>query len=385
MPAGTGSVNAKGLDFYERLVDGLLAADIEPWLTLFHWDYPEELYCRGGWLNPDSAEWFSDYARVVARKLSDRVTHWMTFNEPQVFIGMGHVTGFHAPGLKLGTHEALQVRRHTLLAHGKAVQEIRAASAKPAEIGWAPVVAVNYPETESKEDIEIARATTFSLMLEPTPAAPLNPFWSNTLWADPIVLGREVSDWLEVFGPAEPGLSAEDLKTISQPLDFYGANIYRGQPVRAGATGVEKVPYASGFPHTACKWEVTPKSLYWGPRFIYERYKLPVVITENGLSSIDWVGLDGTVADGQRIDFLHRYLLELRRAATDGVEVNGYFQWSAMDNLEWNEGYRERFGLIHIDYQTHKRTLKNSAYWYRDVIASNGASLDLGQGKHPTR
>jgi beta-glucosidase len=378
IPSGSGAVNQKGLDFYDKLIDGLLAAGIEPWITLFHWDYPHELFCKGGWLNTDSPAWFADYVKVVIEKLSDRVTHWITMNEPQCFIGLGHVKGFHTPGLKLGAHEALRARRNTLLAHGEAVQIIRASASKPPTVGWAPVVPVSYPATNSAEYIEAARKSTFSLMLEPLPAEPLNPFWSNTLWADPIVLGKEPCDWSRAFDSSMPQLGEEDLKTIAQPLDFYGANIYQGQAVKAGSDGSpEKVPQYPGFPLTAFKWAVTPESLYWGPRFIHERYKLPIVITENGLSGADWVSLDGRVHDYHRIDFLHRYLLQLRCAARDGVDVRGYFQWSIMDNFEWGEGYRERFGLVHIDYQTGKRTLKDSAYWYRDVIASNGDKLGI--------
>jgi beta-glucosidase len=364
------------------LVDELLGAGIDPWVTLFHWDYPQELYCKGGWLNADSPEWFSDYVKMAVEKLSDRVTHWITINEPQCFIGLGYVTGTHAPGLKLGAHEALMARRNTLLAHGKAVQAIRASAIKPSIVGYAPVVPVSYPETDSREDIEAARESTFCIMQESSPSQPPNPFWSSTMWADPIILGREPSDWCHAFDDSMPLLGDEDLRIISQPLDFYGANIYQGQAVRAGKDGSpEKVAPYPGFPLTAYKWAMTPPSLYWGPRFIHERYNLPIVITENGLSGADWVGLDGKVHDCHRIDFLHRYLLELQRAAHDGVDVRGYFHWSIMDNFEWGEGYKERFGLIHVDYPTGTRTLKDSAYWYRDVIASNGGTLGGGKSR----
>jgi beta-glucosidase len=179
-----------------------------------------------------------------------------------------------------------------------------------------------------------------------------------------------------MFGSDAPKVNAGDMKTIRQPLDFFGVNIYSGTVYRAGQDGKpQNVPFPVGHPLTAIRWNVLPESLYWGPKFLYERYGKPVVVTENGMSSADVISLDGRVHDPQRIDFLHRYLRELKRAAADGVDVRGYFQWSIMDNFEWAEGYKERFGLVYVDYPTQQRIPKDSAYWYRDVIASNGAHL----------
>ena len=370
IPAGTGAVNSKGLAFYDGLVDSLLAAGIDPYVTLFHWDYPYELYRRGGWLSQDSSEWFAEYARVVTDRLSDRVRHWITLNEPQCFIGLGHQFGFHAPGDKLEFGRVLLAAHNALLAHGKAVQVIRSYSRTEPRIGLAPVGLVNTPATESPEDIEAARQAMFSITDRTC--------WNNTWWTDPVFLGRYPEDALALFGADMPVFDDGDMKTICQPLDFFGVNIYFSQPTRAGEDGrPEIVPLPVGQAMTAFNFPVLPEGLYWGPRFYRERYGLPILITENGMSNIDWVSLDGSVHDPQRIDFLRRYLLELKRASQDGVEVLGYFQWSIMDNFEWTEGYRERFGLIHVDYGTQKRTLKDSAYWYRDVIASNGASLDM--------
>jgi beta-glucosidase len=369
IPAGTGAVNPKGLDFYDRLVDELVAAGITPYVTLFHWDYPLDLYYRGGWLHPDSPAWFADYAAVVVEKLSDRVSHWMTLNEPQCFVGLGHRDGVHAPGDKLAFREILRMTHHVLLAHGKAVEVIRARSKQKANVGYAPVGQVKAPATDDRRDVEAARQAMFSI------TEPKN-YWSNTWWMDPVILGRYPEDGLKLYAEDLPEITDGDLKTMCQPLDFFGVNIYQGQTVRAGKDGrAEPVSLPTGYAMTAFHWPVAPAALRWGPRFFSERYHLPIVITENGMANVDWVGLDGKVHDPQRIDFTRRYLLELEKAIADGVDVRGYFHWSIMDNFEWAEGFRQRFGMIHVDYVTQKRTPKASAEWYKEVIATNGASL----------
>ena len=375
IPAGTGAVNAKGLDFYDQLVDQLLAAGIQPWATLFHWDYPHELFCRGGWLNRDSAEWFADYTRVVVDRLSDRVCNWMTLNEPQCFIGFGHATGTNAPGLKLGAAECLRAGHHVLLAHGKSVQVLRAHALKPPTVGWAPVGIVSLPTADAGEkDVEAARQAMFSVHGGDAPAMgmPAN-IWSNTWWGDPVVFGRYPEDGIMAAGAAMPVIAAGDMETISEPIDFYGANIYSGTHYCAGEDGGPlRLPHAPSTPLSSFKWPIVPESLRWGPRFLSERYQLPVIVTENGISLADWVALDGGVHDPQRIDFLRRYLVELRRAISDGADVRGYFHWSVMDNFEWAEGYKQRFGLVHVDYETQRRTPKDSAIWYRDFTGTNG-------------
>ncbi len=369
MPNGTGSVNETGLGFYNRLVDELLAAGITPYVTLFHWDYPYELYCRGGWLNADSPDWFAEYAAVLVRKLSDRVEHWMTLNEPQCFIGLGYQTGVHAPGDKLGLTQVLRAAHHALLAHGMAVQVVRAESVRAAQVGFAPVGVVRIPASNRPEDVDAARRSMF--------AVTERNCWNNAWWMDPVFLGRYPEDGLRLFGADAPNVRDGDMDIICQPLDFFGANIYNGAVIRASSDGSPShVPNEPGQPITLFTWPVAPDALYWGPKLFQERYKLPIVITENGMSNVDWVALDGRVHDPQRIDFTRRYLLALRRACDDGVDVRGYFHWSIMDNFEWAEGYKQRFGLIHVDYATQKRTLKDSAFWYRDTIASNGEALD---------
>lgn len=373
MPAGIGLVNEQGLGFYDALVDRLLEHNIEPWVTLFHWDYPYELYLRGGWLNPDSPKWFADYTAVIVERLSDRVSHWMTFNEPQCFLGLGHMLGEHAPGLKLGLHEVLRATHNVLLAHGMSVQAIRANSRRQSVVGWAPVGAISYPVSDSEADIQAARETTFTVFKDSV--------WNNAWYADPVVLGHYPESGLQAYGSAVPKFPSSDFDIICQPIDFYGTNTYAGMPTQATPAGPIYTQHPPGFPHTLFLWRQTPEALYWGPKFLAERYKLPIVITENGMSGCDWVDLSGRVRDTARIDFLHRHLLALHQAIREGVDVRGYFQWSVMDNFEWAEGYKHRFGLIHVDFETQKRTLKDSAYWYRDVIRSNGAKLYQGSGE----
>lgn len=367
MPDGVGAVNPVGLEFYDRLVDGLLEAGIQPYVTLFHWDLPYELYCRGGWLNRDCVEWFADYAKVVVDRLGDRVLNWMTLNEPQCIVGLGMESGQHAPGDKLSKAEILRAAHHTQVAHGRAVQTLRSGTKIPCRIGYAPVGVAKYPITNSVEDVAAAREAMFSMKTDST--------WNNTWWMDPIFLGGYPEDGMKLFADKLPPILPGDMETIAQPLDFFGANIYNAQPVKMGKDGPEDVEHAVGIGRTTYHWPVTPEALYWGPKFFYERYKKPIIITENGLGNTDWVGVDGKVHDGARIDFLTRYLREYERAIADGVDAIGYFQWSLMDNFEWNEGYKLRFGLTHVDYQTLKRTPKDSAEWYSRVIETNGATL----------
>lgn len=369
MPEGVGAINPRGIEFYDRLVDTMLAAGIEPWLTLFHWDYPLALYHRGGWLNRESADWFGEYAAVLGKRLGDRVSHWMTQNEPQCFIGLGLHTGYHAPGDKLRFDEVLLAAHHSLMAHGKAVQALRQHARLKAVIGCAQASLISMPEDEnSPADIEAARKMLFGVHKQDC--------FSNTWWLDPMLKGAYPEDGLKLFGAAAPRVQAGDMQTICQPLDFIGLNIYHGSLVRAGDNGPEFVPLPPGYPKTTQDyWPITPTSLYWGPRYCHERYKLPIVITENGHQNADVISLDGKVHDPQRIDYLHRYLRELKRAADDGVEVNGYFQWCFTDNFEWAMGDAIRVGLVYTDYPTQRRIPKDSAHWYGGVIRSNGESL----------
>lgn len=369
MPQGTGAVNPAGLGFYDRLVDEMLAAGVQPWVTLFHWDFPYDLFLRGGWLNPDSPSWFAKYTKAVVDRLSDRVTHWVTLNEPQCFIGLGHASGEHAPGLRLDLPEVLLAGHHALLAHGRGVAVIRERAKQTPSVGWSPAGTIFYPITESPDDISAARQATNSVWP--------NGVWNNRWWGDPVVFGHYPEEGLRVYGEAAPRTTKAEMKLIQQPIDFYGCNIFQGDAIRAGAGGApELAPLPPGHPRTLSLWHQTPEALYWGPKFLAELYKLPIVVTENGMSNCDLVGTDGRVQDQVRIEFMISYLLQLRRALAEGVDVRGYFVWSLMDNFEWQDGYKHRFGLVHVDYVTQQRRLKDSAHWYRDVIMSNGAELD---------
>lgn len=369
LPCGMGRVNDEGLDFYDRLVDCLLAAGIDPHVTLYHWDYPLALHRFGGWLHPESADWFARYAGVVVDRLSDRVTHWITCNEPQIFVGLGYQEGSHAPGERLGLPQVLRIGHHVLLAHGRAVQAIRSRAKSTPAVGCAVAVSpVAVPATESAEDIAAARQVFFDA------GRPLSR--NNSWWADPVVLGRYPDEGLRLFGEAVPRFPEEDLAAICQPLDFLGLNVYFGELCRAGRAGVpETVAYEPDQERTGFGWPVTPASLYWAARFYAERYHVPLLITENGMALQDIVTFDGCVHDSRRIEFLKRYLRQLGRACDDGIDVRGYFVWSLLDNFEWAAGYAQRFGIVHVDYATQQRTVKDSGRWYGDLIAAGGRTL----------
>lgn len=368
-PEGTGRINQAGVEFFNRLIDELLQGGIEPYVTLYHWELPYELYKRGGWMNPDIVEWFGAYAKTAAELFSDRVKYFFTVNEPQCFIGLGFLHQDHAPGLKAPYKDTFLMAHNVMKAHGRAVQKLREYGKQKLVIGYAPTAGVSYPKTENPEDVAAAREMFFAMN-------ELSDWtWNVAWWSDPVLLGHYPEEGLECFEPYLPKITEEDMKLISEPIDIYGQNIYNGKCVERGEDGKPKVVKRyPGFPRTAIGWPVTPECLYWGPKFLYERYEKPIYITENGMSCHDVISLDGKVHDPNRIDFLSRYLGQLKRAAQE-IDVRGYFQWSLTDNFEWSRGYGERFGLVYVDYRNQERILKDSAYWYRDVIRTNGAEL----------
>ncbi|MFJ5267438.1 GH1 family beta-glucosidase [Streptomyces sp. NPDC088358] len=347
-----------GLDFYDRLVDALCAAGVRPVPTLFHWDLPLEL----DWLNRDTAERFAEYAAVVAARLGDRVQKWITLNEPAEHTLLGHALGAHAPGRRL-LFDALPVAHHQLLAHGLAVRALRAAGA--ADIGIANSHGPTWAASRSPEDV--AAADFYDLLL-------------NRLFADPLLLGRYPEGIGELMPGYPEGVEA-DLKVIAEPLDWYGINYY--QPTSVGApqgTEIEfggltlpaELPFSvrelEGYPVTDFGWPVVPEALTELLVGFHERYgdRLPpVVITENGCS---YEGID----DQERIAFLDGHVRALHRASEQGVDVRGYFVWSLLDNFEWAEGYARRFGLVHVDHDTQKRTPKASYAWLRDALRARG-------------
>lgn len=370
LPEGTGRVNEMGLDFYDRLTDELLGNGIQPCATLFHWDFPQALYDRGGWLNNDVPEWFAEYTSKVASKLGDRICCWMTFNEMMVVVDVAHRLGTHAPGENLSASSALAVLKNMLLSHGRSVQVLRAALPPDAQIGIAHTGLYYMPASRSREDYQGACDAQFQN------AAPSGlDTGRHSLYLDPILLGAPVSWGENHFGADWVPYTASDLNVISQPIDFLGLNCYWATPVRAGENGKpEPAPFTSE-KKTHFNWAVTPDALYWAVKIFHERYKKPILITENGMSNDDSLSDDGCVHDPERIEFLRGYLQALRRAMEEGVPVTGYLQWSLLDNFEWAAGFAQRFGLVYVDYQTQKRTMKDSAHWYRQVIAENGSNL----------
>jgi beta-glucosidase len=363
VPTGSGPANPAGLDFYDRLVDELLAAGIAPVATLFHWDTPQPLEDDGGWLNRDITHRFADYATLVGERLGDRVRMWMPLNEPMVVTMFGYAIGGHAPGRQL-MFDALPAAHHQLLGHGLAVQALRAAGAS--NIGIAnhhlPVWSASYSEEDR------GAADAYDALV-------------NRVFADPILLGR----YPEGFAEAMPGPVEDDLKIISTSLDWYGINYYNpsrvGAPTAASPSAVDgfelpqglpfDFPPITGYPITDFGWPVVPDGLRQVLTTFRDRYGgalPPVYITENGCSYGDGPDETGRIEDTRRIEYLDGHLRAVHEAMNEGVDVRGYFLWSIVDNFEWSVGYSQRFGLVHIDYDTLARTPKDSYYWYRDFI-----------------
>jgi beta-glucosidase len=364
-PEGRGAPNPKGLDFYDALVDELLANGIEPFATLYHWDLPQALEDTvGGWQSRATSQAFAEYAGYVAGRLSDRVKHFFTINEFWTFIELGYGYGVHAPGLRLPPAALAQARHHALLGHGLAVQAIRAAGLPGTRVGLAENIGVCVPAIEMPEYIEAARIATREL---------------NAGYATAMLEGRYTDAFLAAAGADAPKFTAEEMKIIGSPLDFVGINIYNpGHYVRAtdDEPGFAAIPFPASFPHMQSEWlKIGPEALYWGPRMLHEVWGVnEVYITENGTSSADVPAADGVVYDTDRIMYLRNYLSQLQRATAEGVPVKGYFLWSLMDNFEWADGYHNRFGIHYVDYATQKRTPKLSAQFYKAVIAGNAVA-----------
>lgn len=363
-PDGTGKPNPKGLDFYNKLVDELVAAGITPFATLYHWDLPQILQDKfGGWESRETSKAFAEYAGYTVGKLSDRVKHFFTINEFGAFVELGYRIGIHAPGLKLPAGRFNQTRHHAVLGHGLAVQAMRANAKPGTKIGLAENLSVCVPVIETPDHIEAAGRATREV---------------NAQYMTVIQEGKYTDQYLEDTGSDAPKFTQEDLKTISSPLDFVGINIYQPRYVRADESkrGYAEVPHPTSFPHMASSWLfIGPEVLYWGPRHVSRLWGAKeIYITENGCSSSDIPAADGKVYDTDRVMFLRNYLSQLQRATSDGVPVKGYFLWSLMDNFEWADGYTNRFGLHYVDYKTQKRTPKLSAEFYKEVIKRNSVA-----------
>ncbi len=361
-PEGTGRVNQAGVDFYSRLVDRLLAAGIRPSATLYHWDLPATLDDRGGWLNPDIAHWFADYAATMYRALDDRVPMWATLNEPWVVTDGGYLHGALAPGHR-NLFEAPIAAHNLLRAHGAAVQAYRANGKH--QVGVVVNLEPKYPASESAEDLAAtARADAYM----------------NRQYLDPILLGSHPAELKEVFGEAWPANADDDLALIRQPIDFLGVNYYLRGVTRHDPTALplrsSNVPQPQ-HPVTETGWEMHPPSLTRVLLWVKERYPaIPLYITENGTAVYDPPHtLDGAIEDPLRVWYYREHLRAAHAAIQQGVDLRGYFAWSLFDNYEWSLGYSKRFGIVHVDFATQARTPKSSARFYAEVIRSNGESL----------
>ncbi|HRJ58739.1 MAG TPA: GH1 family beta-glucosidase [Anaerolineales bacterium] len=358
LPSGSGSVNEAGLDFYNKLVDGLLKLDIEPYVTLYHWDLPQMLQDKGGWTARATVDAFVEYADIVSRVLGDRVKNWITLNEPWVSAFVGYEHGRHAPG-HTSLAEAVAAAHHLLLAHGQAVPVLRRNSPN-AHVGITLNLSPQYPASPSAAD----RA-----------AATWVDGYINRWFLDPLVGRGYPHDMVKQIGNGMPFVQEGDLDTISTPLDFIGVNYYTRNIARSEKISeVENSPRAvfRGDEITEMDWEVFPEGLYKTLGRLYFDYDFPVIhITENGAAFVDQVNADGEVDDPARVSYIRRHLEQVHRAIEAGIPVKGYFAWSLMDNFEWGFGYSKRFGLVYVDYPTQTRILKSSAKWYRDVVQRN--------------
>ncbi len=361
LPAGVGQANDKGLDFYDRLVDTLLAAGIQPNATLNHWDLPQALQERGGWPNRDSAGWFADYARLMFDRLGDRVAFWATHNEPWVVAFNGYGSGAFAPGIA-DTTQAYQAVHHLLLAHGRAVQVFREGNYK-GEIGLVLDLQHNQPATGSEADRAACRRRYEA---------------THAIFLDPLFKGRYPAALMEWLGPQAPPVRAGDMELIGQPINFLGVNYYMTFAVRfAHRGGLLKLEVdfvsAPNWGKTAMGWGINPPGLAATLLNLKENYGNPkVFITENGCALAETPGEDGFVADAGRINYLRAHLLAVHDAIQAGSNVQGYYVWSLLDNFEWAHGLSERFGLVRVEYETGRRTPKQSAGWYGEVIGRNG-------------
>jgi beta-glucosidase len=357
-PAGRGAPGERGLAFYDRLVDALLAAGITPWVTLYHWDLPQALEDAGGWPRRDTAERFAAYADLVSRRLGDRVRHWITLNEPWCAAFLGYHSGVHAPGCT-SLPDAVAAAHTLLLAHGLAVPVIRG-NAPGAQVGITLNLNLVYPATASPADRAAAQR--------------LDGYY-NRWFLDPLYGRGYPTDMAALYGADPAAQAAPDLAIISTPTDFLGVNYYAPAIVRdapaAPFLGAEHVS-PPGAEYTHMGWLVHPDTFHRLLLRLWREYGVQrIYVTENGAAYPDPAPSDGRLPDPERTRYLARHLAALRRAIADGVSVEGYFAWSLMDNFEWAEGYARRFGLTHVDYPTQQRTIKDSGHWYRRVIAGN--------------
>ncbi len=358
-PNGDGPVNQAGIDFYHRLFDSLERHGITPWVTMFHWDLPQALEDRGGWRVRGVVDAFARYADTIVQAYGSRVKRWITLNEIFCFTQLGYGNGQKAPGARESEAVVNQTYHHALLCHGHGVRAVREFGGRGAQVGLTDNAIVPVPVDLKPENVAAAKRAFVS---------------ENIRTLDAIFRGRYASAYLKAAGAAAPKVQKGDFKLISAPTDFIGFNIYTGHFVRAGKRGApERLAFPSSYPRTDCTWlYLLPQVLYWGPKFFTELYgPLPIYVTEHGAGYNEEMEANGEVLDLHRRECVRNYLRELRTAIRDGAPVKGYFLWSFMDNYEWEDGYDRRFGIVHNEFQTQRRTPKLSAKWYADVIRTN--------------
>lgn len=371
-PDGTGQPNAKGLAFYNRLIDALLEAGIEPFPTLYHWDLPQALQDGGGWQSRDTAKAFADYAGYVAGQLSDRAKNFFTINEFFSFVDIGHrgvetmVDGKKvrielAPGLRLPDGELNQMRHNAVLAQGLSVQAIRAGAKSGTKCGPADNLSTAVPAIETPDNIRAAEIATREM---------------NAPYLTVMLEGKYTDSYLAAAGKDAPKFTEEELKIISSPVDFIGINVYRPAAYVVASEapgGFRPIPFNKSHPHMLSSWHLLgPEVVYWAPRLVHSLWKTKeLYITENGCGASDEISATGIVDDSDRVMFLRNHLGHLRRATAEALPVKGYFLWSLMDNFEWSEGFANRFGIVYVDFKTQQRTPKLSAAWFREAIAKN--------------
>jgi beta-glucosidase len=360
-PDGAGPVNDKGIAFYDRLTDAVLAAGIQPWVTLYHWDLPQALEDRwGGWESADTAKAFAEYAGFVAGKLSDRVHHFFTINEFVCIADQGYGTDEKAPGKRLPPARLNQVRHHAVLGHGLALQAVRASARPGAKVGIAENASTAVPIIETPANIEAARKAMRVI---------------NGPFLTAVLEGRYPNEYLSAAGKNAPKFTAAEMKAIGGPLDFVGLNVYAPTHVRADDSplGYAEVPRPASYPSMYSDWlYLDPAIAYWAPRHAAEIWKVKeVYFTENGCSSADIPDKAGHIDDSDRVMYLRTHFAEAHRAIAEGWPLRGYFLWSLLDNFEWKYGYQKRFGLYYVDFKTQKRTPKLSAKYYQELIRRN--------------
>ncbi len=362
LPTGEGHIDRKGLDFYERLVDALLEAGISPYVTLYHWDLPSALQRLGGWAARDTVYRFRDYAAVVAGALSDRVQHWITHNEPWVVAFLGNATGIHAPGWK-DPGLALQVAHHVLLSHGLTVPVLRDAGDQDTKVGITLNYSPAYPATDRPEDVAAARR---------------HDGQANRWFTDPVFAKGYPADMWDLYGYAVPRVAEGDMDIIGVPIDFLGVNYYTRAVVRHKAgTPLDYETVRPDGEYTAMDWEVFPQALTDLLVRLHRDYApAALYITENGCAYEDVIATDGHIHDDQRVAYYRSHLAACHRAIQMGVPLKGYFAWSLLDNFEWAFGYSRRFGIVHVDFETQERVLKDSARYYASVVRNNTVTIE---------